>query len=256
MPTHGVIATWAQADFHLAAGVAQAGVFQHHAADLEGFAFQGQKVQAGDHDVAPEHFRPDGAAMQAGCHGCQVLSSAVIWSPGVSADAGYNGFLLRVTTKVMPIQKNPAVLFQCTLVRSFRVLTLLLLSLIAGCTNIAKDVSQTIHPTSSSVLSTSTLLSVGSEFFTGKGYQCVIRDDHSALRCTKELRDLYIHQTQAEVQIYPGDGNVYPHTLVTSRWDEGLIPGEFISSEFTNPDVKAFCEYLMAQSLGSCRAIL
>lgn len=176
-------------------------------------------------------------------------------SSGVSADAGYNGFLLRVAAKVMPIEKNPAVLFQCTLVNTFRVLTFLLLSLIAGCTNIAKDVSRTIHPMPSSALSTRSLLSVGSEFFAGEGYQCVIRDDHSALCCTKELRDLYIHQTQAEVQIYPGDGTVYPHTLVTSRWDEGLIPGEFISSEFTNPDVKAFCEHLMAQSLGSCRAI-
>lgn len=175
-------------------------------------------------------------------------------SSGVSADAGYNGFLLRVAAKVMPIEKNPAVLFQCTLVNTFRVLTFLLLSLIAGCTNIAKDVSRTIHPMPSSALSTRSLLSVGSEFFAGEGYQCVIRDDHSALRCTRELRDLYIHQTQAEVQIYPGD-EMYPHTLVTSRWDEGLIPGEFISSEFTNPDVKAFCEHLMAQSLGSCRAI-
>ena len=154
----------------------------------------------------------------------------------------------------MPIENNQAVFFPYTLVNTFRVLMLLLLSLIAGCTNVASDVARTIHPAPSSALSTSTLFAIASEFFTGEGYQCVTRDDPSALRCTKELRDFYIHQTQAEVQVYPGD-ELYSHTLVTSRWDEGLIPGEFISSEFTSPDVKAFCDYLTAQTVGSCRAI-
>ncbi|WP_228339781.1 hypothetical protein [Marinobacter sp. F3R08] len=132
---------------------------------------------------------------------------------------------------------------------------LLWLSLIAGCTNVAGDVTRTIHPAPSSALDTGTLFSVASEFFTRAGYQCVTRDDPGALRCTRELRDLYIHRTLAEVQIYPGDESGYPHTLVTSRWDEGLVPGEFISNEFTNPDVKAFCEYLRAQALGRCQAI-
>ncbi|MBR9872436.1 MAG: hypothetical protein GYB26_14975 [Gammaproteobacteria bacterium] len=141
-----------------------------------------------------------------------------------------------------------------SVVYKLNVLVVLSLLLMAGCTNIAKDAARTIHPASSSSLTTDTLFSVTSEFLSGKGYQCDSRHDPSALRCTKELRDLYIHQTQAVVQIYPRD-ETYPHTLVTSRWDEGLIPGEFISSEFTNPDVKAFCEYLEAQALGSCRMI-
>lgn len=72
--------------------------------------------------------------------------------------------------------------------------------------------------------------------------------------CAKALRDLYIHQTRAVVEIYPGDDEGSRYTLVTTRWDEGLIPGEFISSEFTNADVEAFCGYLREQQLGICRS--
>ncbi|WP_227519464.1 hypothetical protein [Marinobacter sp. ANT_B65] len=136
-----------------------------------------------------------------------------------------------------------------------KILMVLLLSLIAGCTNIAYDVGRTIHPVPSSVLDRNTLFSVASEYFIGKGYQCDTSRDPGALYCVRELRDLYIHQTQAVVQIYPGDGEEHPYALATSRWDEGLIPGEFISGEFTSPDVKAFCEYLQAQAVGSCRPI-
>ncbi|MBJ6137057.1 hypothetical protein [Marinobacter litoralis] len=136
----------------------------------------------------------------------------------------------------------------------FNALLFFSLSLVAGCTNVVSDVARTIHPAPSSSLQASKLFSAASGFFTEAGYQCNVYPDPSPLRCTKELRDLYIHQSQAVVQIYPRD-EAYPHTLVTSRWDEGLIPGEFISSEFTNPDVKAFCEYLHAHALGSCRII-
>lgn len=151
----------------------------------------------------------------------------------------------------MPIEKvkGPG-----AVVNKFLVLVISLLSFIAGCTNMAGDVARSIHPAPSSALDENTLFSVASEFFIGEGYECDATHDPSTLRCVKELRDLYIHQTQAVVQIYPGD-KAHPHTLVTSRWDEGLIPGEFVSSEFTNSDVAAFCEYLQAQVLGRCRSI-
>ena len=171
---------------------------------------------------------------------------------GVSATAGYNGLPQTVAENVMPIEK---IKWSDAVVNKFQVLVIPLLSLIAGCTNMAGDVARTIHPAPSSALDENTLFSVASEFFIGKDYECDARHDLSTLRCAKELRDLYIHQTQAVVQIYPGDDVAYPHTLVTSRWDEGLIPGEFISSEFTNSDVTAFCEYLQAQAVGSCRLL-
>lgn len=60
--------------------------------------------------------------------------------------------------------------------------------------------------------------------------------------CAKALRDLYIHQTRAVVEIYPGDDEGSRYTLVTTRWDEGLIPGEFISSEFTNAESRRFVD--------------
>ncbi|MBL1272130.1 MAG: hypothetical protein COB25_006750 [Oceanospirillales bacterium] len=137
--------------------------------------------------------------------------------------------------------------------KNFKSLMILSLSLIAGCTNVASDLGRSIHPAPSSALNTDTLFSAASDFFAEVGYQCNTNYEPTSLHCSKALRDLYIHQTQAVVQIYPGDDEAHPHTLVTTRWDEGLLPGEFISSEFTNPDVKAFCEYLRAQALGLCR---
>jgi len=157
-----------------------------------------------------------------------------------------------VAENVMPIEK---IKWSGAVLNKLPVLVIPLLSLISGCTNVAGDVARAIHPAPSSALDENTLFSVASEFFIGEGYLCDATPDPSTLRCAKELRDLYIHQTQAVVQIYPGDEVAYPHTLVTSRWDEGLIPGEFVSSEFTNSDVTAFCEYLQAQALGSCRLL-
>ena len=103
---------------------------------------------------------------------------------GVSAAAGYNGLPPTVAENVMPIEK---IKWSDAVVNKFQVLVIPLLSLIAGCTNMAGDVARTIHPAPSSALDENTLFSV--------------------------------------------------------------------ASEFTNPDVTAFCEYLQAQAVGSCRLL-
>ena len=73
MPTHGVITARPKGGLHLAAGVTQAGVFQHHTPDSERFAFQGQEVQARDHNVAPENVWVKSIPPEAGGNGMQVL---------------------------------------------------------------------------------------------------------------------------------------------------------------------------------------
>lgn len=131
-------------------------------------------------------------------------------------------------------------------------LLLLAALLVSGCTNVAGDVTRTLEPLSADPLNRAALFSRAGEFFTDAGYQCRSASDTEDFRCRKDLRDIYIHQTHAVVEIFPGDDEENP-LLVTTRWDEGLIPGEFISSQFSNPDVAAFCDYLAQAKLAVCR---
>ena len=131
-------------------------------------------------------------------------------------------------------------------------LLLLATLLVSGCTNVAGDVTRTLEPLSADPLNRAALFSSANAFFTDAGYQCRSTSDTENFRCRKDLRDIYIHQTHAVVEIFPGDDGGNP-LLVTTRWDEGLIPGEFISSQFSNPDVAAFCDYLAQATLAVCR---
>ena len=126
---------------------------------------------------------------------------------------------------------------------------------LSGCTNVIGDVPRSIHLSSSAGQEAGELLSVARDFFSGSGYQCHADEPADSLRCSRPLRDLYIHQTTAVVRIYSDDDATPEVTLVTTRWDEGLIPSEFISDEFHNPDVEAFCEYVKAQALGVCQTV-
>lgn len=137
--------------------------------------------------------------------------------------------------------------------KPYKALAILSLLFSAGCTNIAGDAPRSIYPEQSSLSDADALFSIADDFFKNAGYQCRADQEVRSLRCSRALRDLYIHQTTAVVQVFPEDGGTGVYTLVTTRWDEGLIPGEFISSEFTNPDVKAFCEYLSEEALGYCQ---
>lgn len=120
---------------------------------------------------------------------------------------------------------------------------------LAGCTNVAGDHARVI--TTEEALEAPELLQMATEYFSGAGYDCG-EDSRSELRCRKDLRDLYIHQTHAVVEIFE-DKEAGHHLLMTTRWDEGLIPGELISSEFENPDVAGFCRSLEALGQGVCQ---
>ena len=133
-----------------------------------------------------------------------------------------------------------------------KVFLLLLPAIFSGCTNVAGDVARTLDPLSADPLNRSALFSSSNAFFPSAAYQCRSTSDTEEFRCRKDLRDIYIHQTHAVVEIFPGDDGGNP-LLVTTRWDEGLIPSEFISSQFSNPDVAAFCDYLAQATLAVCR---
>lgn len=125
--------------------------------------------------------------------------------------------------------------------------------LVSGCTNVASDIVRNIEPTALPHLEPSVLFSTASDFFAQAGYQCTADETLPILKCTKELRDLYIHQTTAVVEIFPGDEKAAEYILVAERWDEGLIPGEFISGRFSNEDVASFCGYLREEERAVCR---
>lgn len=123
---------------------------------------------------------------------------------------------------------------------------------IAGCTNVTGDVPRTISPQEAENLNAERLFSVADTFFSEAGYACSADADAGQFRCSRALRDLYIHQTTAEVNIYPGDEGDKAHRIIATRWDEGLIPSELISSTYANDDVEAFCAYLASAKVALC----
>ncbi|WP_458524708.1 hypothetical protein [Onishia taeanensis] len=134
-------------------------------------------------------------------------------------------------------------------------LFILISVLVSGCTNVASDVARKIEKAPPPSWEPGVLYSTASEFFAKAGYQCRVDDEFPIVRCTKELRDLYIHQTTAVVEIFPGDEKDPGYILVAERWDEGWIPGELISGLFSNEDVERFCGYLREEGLAVCRTM-
>ncbi|MDG5500346.1 hypothetical protein [Marinobacter sp. BGYM27] len=136
--------------------------------------------------------------------------------------------------------------------------TLLCLSaLLSGCTNVTGDTPRMISYTDQKTLSKDALFTVANGFFSRAGYECDDQGGSVQLLCNKELRDLYIHQTTAEVTISQGTGEEKDpdYVLATSRWDEGMIPSELLSSHFSNRDVQAFCDYLEQETQAVCREL-
>ena len=131
-------------------------------------------------------------------------------------------------------------------------LFLLFLSVLVGCTNVAGDTPRTISPQEAENLNAERLFSIADTFFSEAGYACSTDAEADQFRCSRALRDLYIHQTTAEVNIYPGDEGGKAHRIIANRWDEGLIPSELISNTYANDDVEAFCAYLASEKLGFC----
>lgn len=132
-------------------------------------------------------------------------------------------------------------------------LVLLGLGMLCGCTNVAGDHARLIARHDGTLMETAVLVSRATAHFSEAGYDCGV-DSRSELRCRKDLRDLYIHQTHAVVEVFQ-DGDAGNHLLVTTRWDEGLIPGEFISSQFDNRDVAEFCASLDESGQGICQIL-
>lgn len=139
----------------------------------------------------------------------------------------------------------------------FVVTVLCLSALHSGCTNVTGENLRMISYTDQKTLSEDTLFTVASGFFTRAGYECDDQGGSVQLLCNKELRDLYIHQTTAEVTISQGTGEEKDpdYVLATSRWDEGMIPSEFLSSRFSNEDVQAFCDYLAQETQAVCQEL-
>ena len=132
------------------------------------------------------------------------------------------------------------------------VFLLLIVFVFVGCTNVTGDTPRTISSLPDDRLSTEHLFATADTFFSDAGYTCSIDVEAGQFRCSRALLDLYIHQTAAEVNIYPGDEGSKAHKIIANRWDEGLIPSELISNTYANDDVEAFCAYLASEKLGFC----
>lgn len=126
------------------------------------------------------------------------------------------------------------------------------LVVVTGCTNVTGDAPRIISSLSDERLRTDHLFATADTFFSEAGYACNTDAEAGQFRCSRELRDLYIHQTTAEVNIYPVDEEDKTHRMIATRWDEGLIPGELISNTYANDDVEAFCAYLASAKVALC----
>lgn len=65
MAADGIVAARAETALQFAARMTEPGELKRGFADLEGLAFQGQQVDAGDHDVTSQLRRRDRLLMQA-----------------------------------------------------------------------------------------------------------------------------------------------------------------------------------------------
>ena len=126
------------------------------------------------------------------------------------------------------------------------------LVVVTGCTNVTGDAPRIISSLSDERLRTDHLFATADTFFSEAGYACRTDAEAGQFRCSRALRDLYIHQTTAEVNIYPGDEGGKAHRIIANRWDEGVIPSELISNTYANDDVEAFCAYLASETIGLC----
>lgn len=131
-------------------------------------------------------------------------------------------------------------------------LPIIVCMVLSGCTNVTGDTPRTISPQPGEDLNAESLFSVADKFLSEAGYACSTDAEAEQFRCSRALRDLYIHQTTAEVNIYSADEEGNTHRMIATRWDEGLIPGELISNTYANDDVESFCAYLASEKVALC----
>lgn len=125
-----------------------------------------------------------------------------------------------------------------------------LFSCVVGCTNVAGDAIRVIEVP---VERQERLFVSVNGRLTELGYACYPEAEGRRFRCDKTLRDLFVHQTRAVIEVLPDSDTQDTYFVMATRWDEGFIPGELISSEYHSQDVVALCEALEDSGLGQCR---
>ena len=129
-------------------------------------------------------------------------------------------------------------------------LLFLVVLLAAGCTNVAGDAIRIIEVPAERQ---DKLFELVDASLRANGYECPSAEEGHRYRCDKALRNLFIHQTRAVIEVFPDADSPDTYFVLATRWDEGLIPGELISSEYRSADVAALCKALEDSALGRCR---
>jgi len=123
-------------------------------------------------------------------------------------------------------------------------------SVLVGCTNVAGDAIRVIEAPAERQ---ENLFASIEHTLRASGYECHAAGEGHRYRCDKALRNLFIHQTRAVIEVFPDADVPDSYFVMATRWDEGLIPGELISSEYHSADVVVLCKALEDSSLGRCR---
>lgn len=134
-----------------------------------------------------------------------------------------------------------------------KILLLLFMAALTGCTNSVSDEAKYLHPNEKDGYSTVRVFDLAREFITNKDYQCEPSSSASYLQCSRYTREWDIHTTQVIIKIVRDYDDGSSVLIVASRWDEGLIPGEFISNTFHSEDLADLCQYFENENIAVCK---
>lgn len=133
-----------------------------------------------------------------------------------------------------------------------KALLLLSCGLFAGCTNVTSDRVQYLHPNQAEGYHSARVFELAREHLAGNGYHCELDGAHFA-SCAKITRDSSLHSTRVIIRLEREHDEGNSVLLLASRWDEGLIPSEFISNRFESEDLARLCQHLASRHIATCK---
>ncbi|MFP2769321.1 hypothetical protein [Oceanisphaera sp. KMM 10153] len=135
----------------------------------------------------------------------------------------------------------------------YKVLPLFFLAALTGCTNSVSDEAKYLYPDRADDYSTIQLFDLAREFVINKDYRCEPSSVASYLQCTKYTRQWDLHTTKVIMKIVRDHDDGSSILIFASRWDEGLIPGEFISNTFHSEDLAELCRFFEGKGIATCK---
>ena len=134
-----------------------------------------------------------------------------------------------------------------------KILLLLFLASLTGCANSVSDEAKYLHPYETAGYSTVQVFDLVKQFIVDKDYLCEPSSVPSYLQCAKYTREWDFHTTKVIMKIVRDHDEGNSVLIFASRWDEGLIPAEFISDTFHSEDLADLCQLFEGKDIATCK---